>query len=107
MSSSEHATIFETASAVSSAVKAMPRSNAMVQNSRTLTAAALAVAAQGFKQAYSPIVLAGAVRAIELFLVAAVGFILYLWHVVPVDGFASYYALAIIAISLVAMLAFQ
>ena len=107
MSSSDHDTIFETAAAVSSAVKAMPRTAAKPQASRGLTPAALAVVSQGFKRAYSPIVVAGFVRAIELFLVAATGLVLYLWHVVPVVGFARYYIIAILAISLLAMLAFQ
>ena len=107
MSDSDHTTIFETASAVSSVVKAMPRAGAKPRASRGLTPAALAVTAQGFKPAYSPIVVAGAVRAIELFLVAATGLVLYLWHVMPVIGFGRNYMFAILAISLLAMLAFQ
>ena len=95
MSSSDHGTIFETAAAVSSAVKAMPRAGAKPRASRGLTPAAIAVSSQGFKQAYSPIVVAGAVRAIEVVLVAATGLVLYLWHVVPVVGFARYYVIAI------------
>jgi Undecaprenyl-phosphate glucose phosphotransferase len=98
-------TIFEKATAVSSAVKAMPRAGASAP--RVLSAAALAVAAQGFKQAYSPIVVAGIVRVIEVALVATVGLGLYLWHVVPVDGFARYYVSTILGISLLALLAFQ
>ena len=107
MSSSEHSAIFETAAAVSSAVKAMPRSGAKTSAAPALSAAALAVAAQRYKPAYSPIVLAGVVRAIEVVLVATVGFALYFWLVVPVAGFARYYVGAILGISLLSLLAFQ
>jgi Undecaprenyl-phosphate glucose phosphotransferase len=107
MSGPEPSTIFETASAVSSAVKAMPRANSKSTRSRGLSAAALAVAAQAYKQAYSPIVLAGFVRAIEVVLIAAVGLALYFWYVVPVDSFARHYVGAIVGISLLSMLAFQ
>jgi Undecaprenyl-phosphate glucose phosphotransferase len=105
MSNPEQNTIFEAASAVSAAVKAMPR--AKPPEPRTLPAAAQAVASQRFKEAYSPIVLAGIVRAIEACLVATVGFSLYFWYVVPVVGFTRYYVVVILAIALVAMLAFQ
>jgi hypothetical protein len=40
---------------------------------------------------YSPIVLAGTVRMIEMALVALVGFAIYLAYVVPHDGFEWYY----------------
>ena len=105
ISAPDQDTIFEKATAVSSAVKALPRAGASAP--RALSAAALAVAAQGFKQAYSPIVVAGIVRVIEVALVATVGLGLYLWHVVPVDGFARYYVSTILGISLLALLAFQ
>ena len=59
MSDSEQNTIFETASAVSSAVKAMPRAGSKSPAPHALSTAALAVAAQHFERAYSPIVLAG------------------------------------------------
>ncbi|MGA2894675.1 MAG: undecaprenyl-phosphate glucose phosphotransferase [Xanthobacteraceae bacterium] len=85
----------------------MPRANPKPSAAHTLPPAALAVTAQRFKDAYSPIVLAGIVRVIEVALVAAVGFVLYLWYVVPVDGFARYYIGCIVAISLLSMLAFQ
>jgi Undecaprenyl-phosphate glucose phosphotransferase len=107
ISAPDQETIFDKAAAVSSAVKAMPRAEAGTSNPRLLSAAALAVAAQGFQQAYSPIVVAGIVRVIEVALVATVGLALYLWHVVPVDGFTRYYVSAILGISLLALLAFQ
>jgi Undecaprenyl-phosphate glucose phosphotransferase len=107
MSGSEPNTLFETAATVSSAVRAMPRPNGKPASPPALSAAALAVAAQQFKDPYSPIVLAGIVRVIEVALVAAVGFGLYCWYVVPVAGFARYYAAAILGISILSMLAFQ
>jgi len=105
MSRPEHSTVFEAASAVASAVKAMPRHNA--NHATALSSAALEIAAQTAKSAYSPIVLAGIVRVIEAVLVAAVGLAVYLAYVVPVDGFAWYYAWAIAGIAVLAMLAFQ
>ncbi len=104
MSSPETTTLFDT-TAVSAAVKAM--AGAKPQAPRALSSAAQDVIAEDFKQAYSPIVLAGAVRAIEVALVAIVGLILYLGYVVPDNGFSRYYFGAIAGISLTALLAFQ
>ena len=70
MSSTEHSTIFEAAAAVSSAVKSLPRTAA--KSSGTLSPAAIEVADEEFKPAYSPIVLAGTVRLIEAALVISV-----------------------------------
>ncbi len=72
-----------------------------------LSSAALKVVAEPSRSAYSPIVLAGTVRLIEAALVALVGFIVYLVHVVPHDGFAWHYVAAIAGIALLAMVAFQ
>src|SRR5579885_1973251 len=107
MSGPETTTLFETSAAVSSAVKAMPRADAKPQTPRALPPAARDVAAQGFRHAYSPIVLAGAVRAIEVVLVVTVGLLLYLGYVVPDNGFNRYYFAAIAGIALLALLAFQ
>ncbi len=107
MSGPETTTLFETSAAVSSAVKAMPRADAKPQTPRALPPAARDVAAQGFRHAYSPIVLAGAVRAIEVVLVVTVGLLLYLDYVVPDNGFNRYYFAAIAGIALLALLAFQ
>src|SRR5580693_5629187 len=107
MSSAEHSTIFEAAAAVSSAVKSLPRIAAKSGSAHTLSPAAIEVADQEFKPAYSPIVLAGTVRLIEAALVIAVGLAVYFWHVVPAVGFAWYYVGAIVGIAVMAMLAFQ
>ncbi|HTC03924.1 MAG TPA: exopolysaccharide biosynthesis polyprenyl glycosylphosphotransferase, partial [Xanthobacteraceae bacterium] len=107
MSSTEHSTIFEAAAAVSSAVKSLPRIAAKSSGPRPLSPSALKVAAEEFKAAYSPIVLAGTVRLIEAALIIAVGIAVYFWHVVPAVGFAWYYVGAIVGIAIMAMLAFQ
>src|SRR4051794_3923101 len=73
----------------------------------TLSSAALTVAAQPIPAAYSPIVLAGTVRLIEFALVALTGTAVYIWHVVPIEGFQWYYVSAILGVSVLAMLAFQ
>src|SRR5207302_5280845 len=57
--------------------------------------------------AYSPIVLAGVVRMIELALTALVGLAVYLAYVVPIDGFEWHYVSAILGVAVLAMLAFQ
>ncbi len=107
MSGSEQGTIFDAASAVSSAMKTLPRGAAKPSAPRTLTAAARAVAAQHFERAFSPIVLAGVVRVIEVALVAITGLGLYFWLVSPQAHSGWYYFANIFGISLLALLAFQ
>jgi Undecaprenyl-phosphate glucose phosphotransferase len=104
MSSHQTTTLFDT-TAVSAAVKAMP--GAKPQPARALSQAAQDVVAEDFKQPYSPIVVAGAVRVIEATLVALTGFLLYLAYVVPWNGFNRYYFLGIGAITLMSLLSFQ
>jgi Undecaprenyl-phosphate glucose phosphotransferase len=107
MSRPEEGTIFEAAAAtVSSAVKSIPSGSARSAQP-PLSPTALLVAAQQFKPAYSPIVLAGTVRLIEFVIVAAVGFAVYFAYVVPGYGFARYYVAAILGIAVMSMLAFQ
>jgi len=72
-----------------------------------LSAPALKAAAQPFRRAYSPIVLAGTVRLIEVALVALVGFAVYFAYVVPIEGFAWRYVGAIAGIAVLALFAFQ
>ena len=57
--------------------------------------------------ALSPIVLAGAVRMIELALVALIGTLIYVGYVVPQVGVQWQYFGAIAGVSVLAMLAFQ
>ena len=65
------------------------------------------VAAQPFASAMSPIVLAGAVRIIELVVIALIGTAIYAVYVAPHEGLAWRYFGAIGGIALLAMLAFQ
>ncbi|MGH6672184.1 MAG: undecaprenyl-phosphate glucose phosphotransferase [Xanthobacteraceae bacterium] len=103
MSNSEHSMMFEPPrpSAASTLLRSKPKSLA------SLSPAAFSVASQPFARAYSPIVLAGTVRLLEVALVALVGFVVYLAYVMPRDGFAWHYVAAIAGIALLAMLAFQ
>ena len=105
MTSPDTTTLFDT-TAISAAVRAMP-SDVRTEAPRGLSTAAREVVAEDFKQAYSPIVVAGAVRVIEVLLVAVIGLLLYVGYVVPDNGFNRYYFVGIAGISLAALLAFQ
>jgi Undecaprenyl-phosphate glucose phosphotransferase len=72
-----------------------------------LASAAEQAAAEPVAPAMSPIVLAGAVRMIELALVALVGTAVYAAYVVPMEGVSWHYFGAIAAVSMLTMLAFQ
>jgi Undecaprenyl-phosphate glucose phosphotransferase len=107
MSETDGGTIFETAAGISAAVTRTSRPAGKPADARKLSAAALAIAAQRFVPAYSPIVLAGMVRLIEFALVFVVGLAVYIGYVVPTHGFHWYYAGAIAGIATLAMFAFQ
>src|ERR1700744_5472190 len=104
MSAPERSTLFGSASEMTAALSAVPRDKAAA---RPLSPTALLVAAQDFKPAYSPIVLAGTVRLIEAVLVALVGLALYFWYVVPANGFAMRYIAEIAGIAIFSIIAFQ
>jgi Undecaprenyl-phosphate glucose phosphotransferase len=72
-----------------------------------LASAAEQAAAEPVAPAMSPIVLAGAVRMIELALVALTGTAIYAAYVVPMEGVSWHYFGAIAAVSVLTMLAFQ
>ncbi len=93
-------------SAVASATSSAMGANTP-RKPKALSPAALTAAGQPFQAAYSPIVLAGTVRMIEVALVALVGLFVYICYVVPIEGFAWRYFAAIGGIALCAMLAFQ
>jgi Undecaprenyl-phosphate glucose phosphotransferase len=101
MSSPERSMLFESTVARTGAPP--PRTTAAPH----LSAPALKAAAQPFRLAYSPIVVAGTVRLIEVALVALVGFAIYCAYVVPIEGFAWRYVGAIAGIALLALFAFQ
>ena len=107
MSKPEPNTIFDTAEAVREAAPAMPHAAAEPATQPELSPSALAQANNPQEPAFSPIVLAGLVRVIEVCLVAAVGLAVYVCYVVPSYGFAWYYFAAIAGIAFLAMLAFQ
>jgi Undecaprenyl-phosphate glucose phosphotransferase len=101
---------YNTRSMLETAVAAGPSAAAAASGSpasRTLSPAALQAAAEPPVPAYSPIVLAGVVRLIEFAIVLLVGLAIYGFYVVPTEGFAGYYIGAIVAIGVLAMLAFQ
>ena len=59
-----------------------------VERRRRLTPAALEVVNQKVARAYSPIVIAGAVRAADFVLLSVVGVALYVGYVMPQSGFS-------------------
>jgi Undecaprenyl-phosphate glucose phosphotransferase len=77
------------------------------QGAKPLSPAALDVASQPAMPAYSPIVLAGTVRLIELALTVVIGSAIYGFYVVPVEGFEWHYVAGILTIGVMSMLALQ
>ena len=78
-----------------------------VERRRRLSPAALAVTNQKVHRAYSPIVIAGAVRVIDFVLLSLIGVALYLWYVMPLAGFHWEYVAAIIGMTFAAVVCFQ
>jgi Undecaprenyl-phosphate glucose phosphotransferase len=95
------------AAAAAAAALSSPRVVSFPPRNAELSAEAQRVAGQLVAPAYSPIVLAGIVRMIEPILIALVGTIVYGAYVVPADGFDLYYLVAIGAMAMLAVLAFQ
>jgi Undecaprenyl-phosphate glucose phosphotransferase len=80
---------------------------APVERRRRLSQAALAVASQKVRPAYSPIVIAGVVRLIDFGLLSLVGIVIYFGYVVPLSGFRWEYVVAILAMATAAVICFQ
>jgi Undecaprenyl-phosphate glucose phosphotransferase len=78
-----------------------------LERRRRLTPAALAVSNQKVGRAYSPIVIAGAVRVIDFVGLGAIGIALYFAYVVPLSGFAWEFLVAILGVALTAVICFQ
>src|ERR1700681_3239132 len=78
-----------------------------IERRRRLSQAALAVTNQKVRRAYSPIVIAGAVRVADFVLLSLVGIALYLGYVAPLSGFHWEYVAAIIAMTATAVVCFQ
>jgi hypothetical protein len=72
-----------------------------------LSPAALAVANEKVRPAYSPVVISGLVRIADFIVIAAVGTALYIGYVAPLDGFSWSYLLAIFAVAAVAIISFR
>jgi Undecaprenyl-phosphate glucose phosphotransferase len=78
-----------------------------IERRRRLSQAALGVTHQKVRPAYSPIVIAGVVRVVDLILLSFVGIGLYLAYVTPLTGFHWEYVAAIFGMSLAAVICFQ
>jgi Undecaprenyl-phosphate glucose phosphotransferase len=78
-----------------------------VERRRRLTAAALAVTNQKVGGAYSPIVIAGAVRLVDFVMLSLIGITLYFGYVVRLGGFHWEYVAAIVAMTATAVICFQ
>src|SRR3977135_479471 len=78
-----------------------------VERRRRLSQAALAVANQKVPRAYSPIVIAGAVRVADFVMLSLVGIALYLGYVARLSGFHWEYIAAIFGMTATAVICFQ
>src|SRR3954463_13377896 len=78
-----------------------------VERRRRLSPAALAVTNQRVRPAYSPIVIAGAVRVADFVILSLVGLALYLGYVARLSGFSWQYAAAIPGMAVAAVVCFQ
>jgi Undecaprenyl-phosphate glucose phosphotransferase len=78
-----------------------------VERRRRLTPAALAVASQKVKRAYSPIVIAGAVRLVDFVMLSLIGIALYFGYVVRLSGFHWEFVAAIFGMTVTAVICFQ
>jgi Undecaprenyl-phosphate glucose phosphotransferase len=95
------------ASSVSAVLDRAPAAPRRTEKTSTLSPAALAIASTRAPSAFSPIVLAGFVRMIELALIVAVGILVYAFYLYPSDGWAVRYIAATAAIAVLSMFAFQ
>src|SRR3954454_18224065 len=78
-----------------------------VERRRRLSPAALAVTNQKVRAAYSPIVIAGAVRVADFVMLSLVGIALYLGYVARLSGFNWQYIAAILAMAVATVICFQ
>src|ERR1043165_8285039 len=78
-----------------------------VERRRRLSQAALAVTNQKVRPAYSPIVIAGAVRVADFVLLSFVGVALYLGYVARLSGFNWQYVAAILGMAVATVICFQ
>jgi Undecaprenyl-phosphate glucose phosphotransferase len=78
-----------------------------LERRRRLSQAALIVARQKVGRAYSPVVIAGAVRLADFVMLSLIGIALYLGYMVPVAGFRWEYIAAILVMTLSTVICFQ
>ncbi|WP_316184921.1 MULTISPECIES: undecaprenyl-phosphate glucose phosphotransferase [unclassified Bradyrhizobium] len=78
-----------------------------VERRRRLSPAALAVASQKVRRAYSPIVIAGVVRIADFLLLSLVGSAIYVGYVIPLSGFHWEYLGAILGVATTMVVCFQ
>src|ERR1700712_5202961 len=78
-----------------------------VERRRRLSPAALAVTNQKVRAAYSPIVIAGAVRVADFVILSLVGIAIYFGYVARLSGFNWQYIAAILAMAAAAVMCFQ
>src|SRR5258708_25941914 len=93
--------------AAASAAAASSADRPLVERRRRLSPAALALTNQKVRRAYSPIVIAGAVRIADFVLLGLVGIALYLGYMVPLAGFHWEYVAAIFGMAAAAVVCFQ
>jgi FlaA1/EpsC-like NDP-sugar epimerase len=93
--------------ATTSAATAVAEGHPPVERRRRLSQAALNVTNQKVRPAYSPIVIAGVVRLIDFVLLSLVGVGIYLYYVMPLNGFRWEYVAAIIAMTVSTVICFQ
>ena len=92
-----------TAAAATAATGEPPR----IERRRRLSQAALAVTNQKVRPAYSPVVIAGAVRLADFVILSIVGIALYFAYVVHLKGFSWEYIASIFGMSVTAVICFQ
>jgi Undecaprenyl-phosphate glucose phosphotransferase len=78
-----------------------------VERRRRLSPAALHVANQKVRAAYSPVVIAGGVRLADFLLLTLVGVALYIAYVARTNGFSWSYVAAIAGMTVTAVISFQ
>ena len=78
-----------------------------IERRRRLSQAALAVTNQKVRRAYSPIVIAGAVRLADFVMLSLVGIAIYLGYVARLSGFHWEYIAAIFGMTATAVICFQ
>ena len=94
--------------AAASAAKTAPTvDQPPLERRRRLSQGALAVVNQKVRRAYSPIVIAGAVRVADFGLLSLIGVALYFGYVAPLTGFHWEYVAAIFGMTATAVICFQ